>query len=631
MSASTSTKLQVESVEPESASGRSVLLPAPVPQVNVWAQRKTSLSKASEKADSKPTTSSPVQPQTPSQATPAPQTSKEKSTLVNETKSKAPSAALAKKDTNNASPNTQDSLHKAKAKFSRNEKWVPYADAEIELSSNKAKAKRPKKKKSRARGKENTALSKDSNNAKSKDNNNKPRDFGQQATTKTTNGSVEITKKSIAEKDNAEKTGKQQPSFNEQKAGDALADVSATDTGDIPMNNTRNSEAPEITAGVEKLTVSNSKAEPVTKENGGNVASPEENNVSPPANKAHNFSAPEVDAAPGASTVGGYEKPFKNNYNRNGNNYKHNKNNFKQRNYSHDNNVNPYNNSFNNGYKYNGGKNNGNRNHYPQVGNIPYPNPYFNQAPFANPFFPAAAAAAAASMGYANPYYLPNPLLTPTMPFSNQFDAGLNKFKANNGSTGYSSDRSFNDNESIESNSPSRRTSTVGPQAPLPKLPPTPQQQFYGNFAAPGAAFGQPPFYPQYAPQQFVPQIPQFIPPIPQQTQNQDPRIFAVVKQLAYYFSLENLLKDLFLRKLMNYSTGGIKLNKLLQFRRVKILIFREFKEELTKEEEEDALAILRSAVGLIDSLELIENDTEVKLKENWQQWVLASKPNEAT
>ena len=135
---------------------------------------------------------------------------------------------------------------------------------------------------------------------------------------------------------------------------------------------------------------------------------------------------------------------------------------------------------------------------------------------------------------------------------------------------------------------------------------------------APGMPFGLAPV-----------QIP---PPIsPRQNPEQ-----ALTLQIDYYFSLDNLIRDVFLRKSMG-TEGWVDLDLILNFKRVKIIVngIRNAIEETDDEAKEEKLdkAIL-TAVQNCQNLEIgylngkDDNDakaTEVQLrvKHSFEQWLL--------
>lgn len=150
------------------------------------------------------------------------------------------------------------------------------------------------------------------------------------------------------------------------------------------------------------------------------------------------------------------------------------------------------------------------------------------------------------------------------------------------------------------------------------------------NFRANGARFPQP-GYPNgmmnYPPHYFVPQIPLPISP------NQDPQQ-ALTQQIDYYFSLDNLIKDIFLRKNMN-ADGWVPLSLILNFKRVKIIISG-LQNSLEEEEVKPGVIFesLRGCTNLevncANGKDLSNSEIEdvgVRVKGNHEQWLL---PNES-
>ncbi|KAG2736919.1 hypothetical protein G9P44_001009 [Scheffersomyces stipitis] len=87
-------------------------------------------------------------------------------------------------------------------------------------------------------------------------------------------------------------------------------------------------------------------------------------------------------------------------------------------------------------------------------------------------------------------------------------------------------------------------------------------------------------------------------------------RVNSIKNQLEYYFSPQNLLRDGHLQSLMDPTNGGVLLEDLVQFRRMRFMsgYSIEFLVEAFKSDP-------------IPSLELIGNDTMIRLK-NWRNWV---------
>ncbi|CDK26483.1 unnamed protein product [Kuraishia capsulata CBS 1993] len=127
-------------------------------------------------------------------------------------------------------------------------------------------------------------------------------------------------------------------------------------------------------------------------------------------------------------------------------------------------------------------------------------------------------------------------------------------------------------------------------------------------------------FQPQQ-PQAFVPhngfmrfpQIPpQFMIPQPQHQQQQffQEALFSLSRQIDYYFSTENLVKDIYLRKQMN-SKGYIPLLKIASFNRVLALSGGDFNMVLT-------------ALSMCQNLETVGTEIiKLRTKFGYEKWVL--------
>ncbi|KAG7905047.1 hypothetical protein KL905_002782 [Ogataea polymorpha] len=90
-----------------------------------------------------------------------------------------------------------------------------------------------------------------------------------------------------------------------------------------------------------------------------------------------------------------------------------------------------------------------------------------------------------------------------------------------------------------------------------------------------------------------------------------DNKVGRLTKQLEYYFSMENLLKDIYLRKHMN-SEGYVSVAFLAGFSRVKILSEGDFNSILQALKRTDLLEMTGS-----------EKSEMVRLREGWERWVL--------
>lgn len=134
-----------------------------------------------------------------------------------------------------------------------------------------------------------------------------------------------------------------------------------------------------------------------------------------------------------------------------------------------------------------------------------------------------------------------------------------------------------------------------------------------------------PPFYPAFVP--FAAPIP---PPI---SAAQDP-LQALTLQVDYYFSLENLIRDVFLRQNMG-TEGWIDLDLILNFKRVQYIVAN-LRALLATHEALDA-AIVRAVqrcrnveVGYVNGkLHADARATEVQLRvrDNFERWLLPTRP----
>lgn len=137
----------------------------------------------------------------------------------------------------------------------------------------------------------------------------------------------------------------------------------------------------------------------------------------------------------------------------------------------------------------------------------------------------------------------------------------------------------------------------------------------YSNTASP-QAYGN---YPNAAPAN-VP-IP---PPI---SPKQDP-INALTQQIDYYFSFQNLIKDIYLRKSMSHDTGFISLSTILNFKRVQIILNQIKGLNLPTEFNVTVFNAIKNCQNLEINLGLETDDVdldkvELRVKNNFQQWIL--------
>ncbi|KAK8095322.1 La domain family [Apiospora kogelbergensis] len=92
-----------------------------------------------------------------------------------------------------------------------------------------------------------------------------------------------------------------------------------------------------------------------------------------------------------------------------------------------------------------------------------------------------------------------------------------------------------------------------------------------------------------------------------------------VVNQLEYYFSLDNMCKDIWIRKRMD-SQGYVKLEIIREFKRMK---------QINQDH-----GLLRYACEVAPSIEFVIGDDQqerVRLREGWQEWVLPNKQRDAS
>ncbi|CAH6722061.1 hypothetical protein CLIB1444_08S00958 [[Candida] jaroonii] len=140
--------------------------------------------------------------------------------------------------------------------------------------------------------------------------------------------------------------------------------------------------------------------------------------------------------------------------------------------------------------------------------------------------------------------------------------------------------------------------------------PPQQYQQQFQQYPYPNPYYQQ---NQQYQPPVVVP------PPI---SPKQDP-INALTQQLDYYFSLENLIKDIYLRKNFD-NEGWINLSTILNFKRVQIIINNIKSLNLNK----DLDTLIINSLNGCSNIEIENNDNELntiklRVKENYKQWIL--------
>lgn len=153
------------------------------------------------------------------------------------------------------------------------------------------------------------------------------------------------------------------------------------------------------------------------------------------------------------------------------------------------------------------------------------------------------------------------------------------------------------------------------------------------GFSNRNGSFGVPPQHmPVHLQQQQQPQA-QIPPPISPQ---QNP-LEALTHQIDYYFSLENLIKDTYLRKKFDPKSGFLDLEVVLDFKRVKIII--NGIQNSLEETDEGTRAVELNAIilGAIQSCENLDinylhgkdhesaaiSDIQLRVKGNYEQWLM--------
>lgn len=134
----------------------------------------------------------------------------------------------------------------------------------------------------------------------------------------------------------------------------------------------------------------------------------------------------------------------------------------------------------------------------------------------------------------------------------------------------------------------------------------TASPQAYGNPTGPNATANVP--------------IP---PPI---SPKQDP-INALTQQIDYYFSFQNLIKDIYLRKNMHADTGFINLSIILNFKRVQIILNQIKGLNLSTEFNVTVFNAIKNCqnleINLDQESDVDLNKVELRVKNNFQQWIL--------
>jgi hypothetical protein len=82
-----------------------------------------------------------------------------------------------------------------------------------------------------------------------------------------------------------------------------------------------------------------------------------------------------------------------------------------------------------------------------------------------------------------------------------------------------------------------------------------------------------------------------------------------IQRQIEYYFSVENLCKDIYFRNHMDPITGWVDLSFIAQFNRVKVLT--------------DKLDLISESLILSDILELSDDKSKIRLQVGWDRWTM--------
>lgn len=164
-----------------------------------------------------------------------------------------------------------------------------------------------------------------------------------------------------------------------------------------------------------------------------------------------------------------------------------------------------------------------------------------------------------------------------------------------------------------------------------------------GNYTANGfRPMGLPyashiPHHPQAIMVQGVPYgapMPVYIPP--PISPKQDP-LQALTQQIDYYFSLDNLIRDVFLRKNMG-TEGWVDLDLILNFKRVKIIV-NGIQNSIEETDEQKKMLLLDEAIlkavqrcqnleiGYLngkDDITATATEVQLRVKNNFEQWLLS-------
>ncbi|ODV90977.1 hypothetical protein CANCADRAFT_57356 [Tortispora caseinolytica NRRL Y-17796] len=181
-------------------------------------------------------------------------------------------------------------------------------------------------------------------------------------------------------------------------------------------------------------------------------------------------------------------------------------------------------------------------------------------------------------------YPMPMPMMPPNMP-SSALEIGQTAPRNPDAS-------------SASPNNQASQTSVPSEDLPARAEPQIADQMPSGYPQVPGS-------FPMVVPPEFM-YMPQMVPPMPQGLMPPAPLI-PIIGQLRYYFSVDNLIKDIYLRGNMN-SHGLIPLSVILAFQRIKKFTGND-------------MAMLKDAVKYVPEIELFGD--HIRLRFDWEKWIM--------
>jgi len=120
-----------------------------------------------------------------------------------------------------------------------------------------------------------------------------------------------------------------------------------------------------------------------------------------------------------------------------------------------------------------------------------------------------------------------------------------------------------------------------------------------------------------HAAQPFMPAVPP-IAPAPQLSPAERTALTTQVQgQIEYYFGIENLLKDVFLRKHMTAEEGYVPISVIANFNCIS---------NMTRDP-----SILIQAISTSQLVEISPQNTHIRLKNDWPRWILATQQGAST